>query len=127
MSSEMILLESVLQALLTSLLVGGIYGLLCVGLGLIFSVMRVINFAQGEFMMIGMYAALMFFDAFGFGRVLGDWGGLVASALAAGVALYLFASLLHPALLARVTGARVTGTEGDGHYPQPPPLPRKTT
>jgi len=34
-----------LQALLTSLLVGGIYGLLCVGLGLIFSVMRVINFA----------------------------------------------------------------------------------
>ncbi len=118
MSSNMILLESVLQALLTSLLVGGIYGLLCVGLGLIFSVMRVINFAQGEFMMIGMYAALLFFDTFGFGRVLGDWGGLAASALAAGGALYLFASLLHPALLARVTGSRVTGTEGDGHYPQ---------
>ena len=114
----MILLESVLQALLTSLLVGSIYGLLCVGLGLIFSVMRVINFAQGEFMMIGMYAALLFFDMFGFGRVMGDWGGLAASALAAGAALYLFASLLHPALLARVTGSRVTGTEGDGHYPQ---------
>jgi len=42
MSSNMILRESVLQALLTSLLVGGIYGLLCVGLGLIFSVMLVI-------------------------------------------------------------------------------------
>lgn len=118
MSSELILLESVLQALLTSLLVGGVYGLLCVGLGLIFSVMRVINFAQGEFMMIGMYAALFFFETLGFGRMLGDWAGLVASALSAGVALYLFASILHPTLLARVSGVRVTGTEGDGHYPQ---------
>jgi len=114
----MILLESVLQALLTSLLVGGICGLLCVGLGLIFSVMRVINFAQGAFMMISMYAALIFFDTLGFGRMLGDWGGLAASALAAGAVLYLFASLLHPALLAKVTGSRVTGTEGYGHYPQ---------
>jgi branched-subunit amino acid ABC-type transport system permease component len=38
----MILVESVLQALLTSLLVGGIYGLLCVGLGLIFN--QIIDF-----------------------------------------------------------------------------------
>lgn len=118
MSSGMILLENVLQALVTSLLVGGVYGLLCVGLGLIFSVMRVINFAQGEFMMIGMYASLLGFQTLGLGPLLGDWGGLVVSALVAGGALYLLASLLHPALLARVTGSRVTGTEGDGHYPQ---------
>ena len=44
----MILLESVLQGLLTSLLVGGIYGFLCVGLGLIFSVMRVINLVLSQ-------------------------------------------------------------------------------
>lgn len=118
MSSGLVWLETVLQALLTSLLVGGVYGLLCVGLGLIFSVMRVINFAQGEFMMIGMYAAFFFFDTLGFGAYLGVWAGLVVSALVAGVVLYLFATVLHPALLARVTGSRVSGTEGDGHYPQ---------
>ena len=45
------------QALSTGLLVGGTYGLMCVGLGIIFGVMRVVNFAQGDFMMLGMYAA----------------------------------------------------------------------
>jgi len=113
-----IIVENILQALLTGLLVGSVYGLLCVGLGMIFSVMRVINFAQGEFMMIGMYAALFCFQALGFGSALGVWLGLIASALAAGVILYAIGALLHPALLARVTGTRVAGSEGDGHYPQ---------
>ncbi|MBV7483209.1 branched-chain amino acid ABC transporter permease [Bordetella sp. BOR01] len=113
-----IMAENILQALLTGLLVGTIYGLLCVGLGLIFSVMRVINFAQGEFMMIGMYAALFCFQTLGFGSGLGVWLGLVASAIAAGVMLYAVGAILHPALLARVTGTRVAGSEGDGHYPQ---------
>ena len=46
-----------LQALAAGMLVGSAYGLMCVGLGIIFGVMRVINFAQGDFMMLGMYAA----------------------------------------------------------------------
>ena len=50
-------LESFLQALTAGLLIGAVYGLMCVGLGLIFGVMRVINFAHGDFMMLGMYAA----------------------------------------------------------------------
>ncbi|MFD0666282.1 branched-chain amino acid ABC transporter permease [Ramlibacter sp. MAHUQ-53] len=118
MSPSAILVENILQALVTSLLMGGVYGLLCVGLGLIFSIMRVINFAQGEFMMLGMYAALFAFGSLGLGAMLGAWGGLVVSALLAGVALYLLGAALHPGLLARVTGARVSGTEGEGHYPQ---------
>lgn len=75
MSPSMVLLENILQALLTSLLLGGVYGLLCVGLGLIFSIMRVINFAQGEFMMLGMYAAFFAFGTLGVGAALGTWGG----------------------------------------------------
>ena len=47
--------EIFLQALIAGILVGAIYGLMCVGLGIIFGVMRVINFAQGEFLMLGMY------------------------------------------------------------------------
>src|SRR5690606_40979796 len=51
------LIENFLQSLTAGLLTGTIYGLLCVGLTLIFGVMRVINFAQGDFMMLGMYFA----------------------------------------------------------------------
>jgi hypothetical protein len=39
-----ILVESILQALAAGLLIGAIFGLMCVGLALIFGVMRVINF-----------------------------------------------------------------------------------
>ena len=52
-----IIVQDILQALAAGLLVGGTYGLMCVGLGIIFGVMRVVNFAQGEFMMLGMYTA----------------------------------------------------------------------
>ena len=48
-----------LQYVLDGLLLGGVYALLAAGLSLIFGVMRVINFAQGEFMMLGMYAAYL--------------------------------------------------------------------
>ena len=37
------------------ILLGGIYALASVGLNLIFGVIRVVNFAQGEFVMLGMY------------------------------------------------------------------------
>ena len=46
-----------LQALSAGILVGSAYALMCVGLGIIFGSMRVINFAQGDFLMLGMYAA----------------------------------------------------------------------
>ena len=46
-------------ALAPGILTGAIYGLMCVRRSaLIFGVMRVVNFAQGEFMMLGMYVAL---------------------------------------------------------------------
>ena len=47
--------ENFLQHLMAGVLTGVIYGLMCVGLSMIFGIMRVINFAQGEFMMLVMY------------------------------------------------------------------------
>ena len=46
------------QVLVTGLLIGGVLALLSSGLTLIFGVMRVVNFAQGEFVMLGMYLTL---------------------------------------------------------------------
>ncbi len=54
-----------LQNLSGGLLIGGIYALMGVGLALIFGVMRIINFAHGEFVAIGMYAAIFLFQAYG--------------------------------------------------------------
>src|SRR5690606_18903760 len=65
MSESQILLESFLQSLAAGLLVGAVYGLMCVGLAMIFGIMRVINFAQGDFMMLGMYAALFILSGLG--------------------------------------------------------------
>jgi branched-chain amino acid transport system permease protein len=46
---------AVLQAILTGLLTGGLYALIAMGLALVFGVMRVVNFAHGAFLMMGMY------------------------------------------------------------------------
>ena len=48
-----------LQTTLNGLMVGGVYALVAVGLTLIFGVMKIVNFAQGEFVMLGMYASWM--------------------------------------------------------------------
>lgn len=50
-----------LQAIVSGLLLGGIYGLVASGLSLIFGVLRIINFAHGAVMMLGMYATYWLF------------------------------------------------------------------
>lgn len=54
-------MEAVAQLLVTSLLLAGIYALVSVGLTLIFGVMRLVNFAHGEYLMLGMYLAFWLF------------------------------------------------------------------
>ncbi len=46
-----------LNLLAIGLLLGGIYAMVAVGLNLIFGVIRVVNFAHGELVMLGMYGA----------------------------------------------------------------------
>lgn len=48
-----------LQALMTGLLLGGVYGLVSMGLSLIFGVLNIINFAHGAMMTVGMYASFL--------------------------------------------------------------------
>lgn len=51
----------VLQILASGLLLGGVYALISVGLNLIFGVIKVVNMAHGDFLMLGMYAAYFLF------------------------------------------------------------------
>ena len=53
------------QLLISTVLLGGIYALIAVGLTLIFGIMRVVNFAHGEFLMLGMYLAFWSFTWWG--------------------------------------------------------------
>ena len=53
----------VLQILASGILLGGIYALISVGLNLIFGVIKIVNMAHGEFLMIGMYAAYFIYTA----------------------------------------------------------------
>jgi branched-chain amino acid transport system permease protein len=111
-------IEIFLQALLAGILIGAIYGLMCVGLGIIFGVMRVINFAQGEFLMLGMYFTFYLVVAFDLLWFLGPAVGPYVGALIAGPVLFAVGYALHKLLIARVTGISVAGTEGEGHYAQ---------
>lgn len=46
-----------LQALISGLLIGGVFSLIAVGLTLTFGVMKIKNFAHGDFLIVGMYFA----------------------------------------------------------------------
>jgi branched-chain amino acid transport system permease protein len=47
------------QAILSSVLVGGVYGLLSIRFSLAFGVMRIVNFAHGALVMYGMYVGVV--------------------------------------------------------------------
>src|SRR5262249_62288619 len=113
----MVVLENVLQALTAGLLIGSIYGLMCVGLGLIFGVMRVINFAQGEFLMLGMYATLYGVTWGGLSPKFGPYVGPVVGAVAGGVLVYVAGGGPAPAGLARGTGHHLAPAAGAGAQP----------
>ena len=48
-----------LNIIVAGLLTGAVYGLMALGLSVIFGVIRVVNFAHGEMMVVGMYAAYL--------------------------------------------------------------------
>jgi branched-chain amino acid transport system permease protein len=53
------------QLLIHGVMLGGLYGLLALGLNLVFGVMRVINFAHGELVMLGAFFTFWGYTALG--------------------------------------------------------------
>jgi branched-chain amino acid transport system permease protein len=62
---ELLESEILLQLLINGLLAGALYALLAGGLNLIFGVMRVINLAHAEFMLIGAFGTYVLFNLYG--------------------------------------------------------------
>lgn len=62
--------DTVVQAVFTGILQGGVYALVSVGLTLIFGVMGIINFSQAEFMMLGMFMTFFLFVGLGINPLL---------------------------------------------------------
>ncbi len=52
------------NVVISGFLTGMVYGLMALGLSVIFGVVRVVNFAHGEMMTIAMYASVVLFAAF---------------------------------------------------------------
>ncbi len=57
-------LDLILNVAVSGILTGLVYGLMALGLSVIFGVVRVVNFAHGEMMTIAMYLAVTLFTAF---------------------------------------------------------------
>ena len=80
-----------LQACADGLLTGALYALIGMGLALIFGVMRIVNFAHGAFLMVGMYATFVLFDWFKINPYIGF--------LPAGMLLFIFGYLVYLLLI----------------------------
>lgn len=60
----------IVQAILDGLMIGGVYAVISIGLTLVFGVMGIINFAQAEFLMLGMFVAYFIWAHFGIDPLL---------------------------------------------------------
>jgi branched-chain amino acid transport system permease protein len=89
-------LDTILQLALNGLAVGCIYGLVALGFVLIYKATELVNFAQGDLLMLGAFICYMFVVWYG----VGYWA---AFALAVGI-VALFGAVLDATLLRRVIG-----------------------
>jgi branched-chain amino acid transport system permease protein len=83
----------VLNVVVQGVLTGLVYGLMALGLSVIFGVVRVVNFAHGEFAVIAMYAAFVLFRDFGLDPLA---AALPIAAVFFGIGYLLQSGLINP-------------------------------
>jgi branched-chain amino acid transport system permease protein len=80
-------MSTIVQLVLSGILIGSVYALMSIGLTLIFGVLRIVNFAHGEFLMIAMYGAWAFTQLFGLNPYI--------AAIAIVPAMFLFGAVVY--------------------------------
>jgi branched-chain amino acid transport system permease protein len=80
-------MSTIVQLIASGILIGSVYALMSIGLTLIFGVLRIVNFAHGEFLMVAMYGAW----------AISHWLGLnpYAAIIAVMPAMFLFGALVY--------------------------------
>jgi branched-chain amino acid transport system permease protein len=89
--------DVLIQGIISGLLMGCIYALIAAGLSLIFGLMEIVNFAHGEFLMLGMYTAFWTYTLFALDP-------LFSFPICAGV-LFVLGVLTHKGIIRRILGA----------------------
>ncbi|MFX1553426.1 MAG: branched-chain amino acid ABC transporter permease [Promethearchaeota archaeon] len=84
------------NALIVGIFIGSIYGLIAVGLSLVYGVMRVVNISHGEFVMLGAFLSFFAWTLVGINPII-----CIAIAL---VALFFLGLIIHRSLVERVIG-----------------------
>lgn len=92
----MALVPIIYNALIIGIFIGSIYGLIAVGLSLVYGVMRVVNISHGEFVMLGAFLTFFAWTLLGINPVI-----CIVIAL---VVLFFLGLLVHRSLVERVIG-----------------------
>lgn len=92
------------QVIINGLMIGGVYSLIAVGLTMIHGVMKIINFAQGDFLMVGMYATMLLY---GF---LTPGSAPYILIFPVAVVMFLFGMIIFKTTITKVIG------KGDSNY-----------
>jgi branched-chain amino acid transport system permease protein len=93
------------QVIVGGLLLGAVYALFSSGLTLVWGMMNIVNFAHGDFVMLGMYVAFVVYTLFGAGPLLGAPLAIVVLATL-GVVVYfgLIREIMKGPMLAQILG-----------------------
>ena len=97
--------STLIQVIAGGLLLGAVYALFSSGLTLVWGMMNIVNFAHGDFVMLGMYVAFVVWTLFG----AGPWAGapiavLVLATLGIVVYFGLIRDIMKGPMLAQILG-----------------------
>lgn len=86
----------IIQAIINGVLNGGVYATVAVGLTIVYGVMKMINFANGEFVMFGMYFTYLLYKVTGW-----TCYALIPAVI---IVMTLFGYLIYKVVIERIVG-----------------------
>jgi branched-chain amino acid transport system permease protein len=95
----------IVQVIVGGLLLGAVYALFSSGLTLVWGMMNVVNFAHGDFVMLGMYVAYLVYTLLGAGPLIGaPLAMLVLATVGITVYFALIRHIMKGPMLAQILG-----------------------